>query len=105
MNGQHSPLPWVVGPTQDTVDTVDGTELAEIRDSDRAFDMTNGIDADADLPYQANAHFIVQAVNSYYTHEVKICDLILALEGIRDYSDDPIVKRSAETAIQKARKA
>jgi hypothetical protein len=60
MENNHTPLPWKIGPTQDTVDDANGVELLVMNVNDY------GSDYDATpLPYAANAAFIVRAVNSH----------------------------------------
>jgi hypothetical protein len=68
-----TPLPWKLGPTQDTVDDANGVELLRMQDHVlvREYDDHLAIP----LPYAANAAFIVRAVNS---HEA----LVAALKAV-----------------------
>lgn len=54
----HTPAPWKVGPTGDTVDDANGLELLRMYESD-------GREEPTALPYRANAAFIVRACNSH----------------------------------------
>jgi hypothetical protein len=68
-----TPLPWKLGPTQDTVDDANGNELLRMQDHVlvREYDDHLAIP----LPYAANAAFIVRAVNNHAA-------LLAALKGV-----------------------
>jgi hypothetical protein len=65
---QPTPLPWKLGPTQDTVDDANGNELLELQHEFlfRTWNEAHGeCLSPVPLPYAANAAFIVRAVNNH----------------------------------------
>jgi hypothetical protein len=99
MDNNHTPLPWKLGPTQDTVDDSNGIELAQLQDH---FLLLNNETGDYDatpLPYAANAAFIVRAVNNHAA-------LLAALKAFRhgEHRWEDLI-RAAEAAIAKAEEA
>jgi hypothetical protein len=62
---EATPLPWKVGPTADTVDDANGNELLELHSHFMAPGELKGYYRQVDLPYRANAHLIVRAVNNH----------------------------------------
>lgn len=69
----HTPTPWKLGPTGDTVDDANGLELLRMYEAD-------GREEPTALPYRANAAFIVRACNS---HEELLSALKRAREALK----------------------
>jgi hypothetical protein len=92
---QHTALPWKLGPTQDTVDDANGNELLQMQ----AAYVDGGDEPMVDLPYAANAAFIVRAVNNHYAL-VAACKELMAFAKRQGWFH--VVIQSGEAAIAKA---
>jgi hypothetical protein len=90
----HTPLPWKLGPTQDTVDDANGVELLVLNVNDYGSD-----DDPKPLPYAANAAFIVRAVNNHHAL-VAACKELMAFAKRQGWFH--VVIQSGEAAIAKA---
>jgi hypothetical protein len=101
-----TPLPWKLGPTQDTVDDANGRELVWVREY-YTYEK-EGVTYSADLPYAANAAFIVRAVNSH-------AELLAACKSFKQITESPLLATNkaavaalvdqVERAIAKAEEA
>lgn len=77
----HTPLPWKLGPTGDTVDDANGLELLRMYENDGKCTPTP-------LPYRANAELIVKAVNA---HE----ELVAVLNAVIQFGSLGCVERGS----------
>jgi hypothetical protein len=91
---QHTALPWKLGPTQDTVEDANGIELL------RMYEIDHEAATYFDLPYAANAAFIVRAVNNHAALLAALKELLKWSSS--EYQCNPRINAAAEAAIAKA---